>query len=180
MSIQEYSVITFLKKHGKDIIDKERHKYEPLKQEKKEELDNNKNNNELEILREENIRLKTNTNMEWLEKYKFYKNKYKTQKKELKQAKLEIIQVKEEINQLKEMINKIKGKENIDIHGKISELKGESKSKIESSDIENDEVSKEINFIEESEDNKHDIIIKENEEILAALTKMKNVYARIE
>ena len=35
MSIQEHSVITFLKKHGKEIMERERKKYEPIKNENK-------------------------------------------------------------------------------------------------------------------------------------------------
>ena len=59
MSITEHSAITFLKKHGKELLEKERQKYEPIKQEIRED--------ELKELRKENAKLKTKTNIEWLD-----------------------------------------------------------------------------------------------------------------
>ena len=180
MSVQEHSVITFLKKHGKEIIERERQKYEPIKQEHKEEINKISEDNDLEELRKENIKLKTNTNMEWFNKYKFYKNKYKTQKKELKQTKLELIQVREEvetirdeIKQLKIELNNIKGK------GKL-EIKDEIQKYTESSETEEEMEPREVNYIKESDNDEHDNIIQENKEILTALGKMKNVNAILE
>ena len=180
MSVQEHSVITFLKKHGKEIIERERQKYEPIKQEHKEEINKISEDNDLEELRKENIKLKTNTNMEWFNKYKFYKNKYKTQKKELKQTKLELIQVREEIEnirdeikQLKIELNNIKGK------GKL-EIKDEIQKYTESSETEEEMEPREVNYIKESDNDEQDNIIQENKEILTALGKMKNVNAILE
>ena len=42
MSTQEHSVITFLKNHGKEIIEREIQKYAPIKQENKLENKVNK------------------------------------------------------------------------------------------------------------------------------------------
>ena len=181
MSVQEHSVITFLKKHGKEIMERERQKYEPIKQEYKEEKINKiSEDNDLEELRKENVKLKTNTNMEWFNKYKFYKNKYKTQKKELKQTKLELIQVREEVETLKEEIKQLKIElNNIKGKGKL-ETKDEIQKYTESSDTEEEIEPREINYIKESDDNEHDIILQENKEILKALGKMKNVNAILE
>lgn len=102
--------------------------------------------------------------------------------KELKQTKLELIEVKEEVENLREEmkqlrieISKIKGKGKIEITNSEKGIESE----LESSDTEKEE-SHEIKYIEESNHDEHDIIIKENKEILEALGKMKNVNAIIE
>lgn len=103
---KEYNVITFLKNHGKEILEREKYKYEPLKKETtseskaefkidttvieylKSKLEQQKE--EVEEIRTENKKLRLNTNEEWLEKYKKYKNKYKETKKELKEVKRDL------------------------------------------------------------------------------------------
>ena len=139
MSIQEHSVITFLKKHGKEIMERERKKYEPIKNENKVVEQINKQD-ELEELKKENFKLKSKTNTEWLNKYKFYKNKYKTQKKELRETKLELIKVlenveslKNEISQLKIELSRQKGKEKIEFQDSSNET---DKEQIDSSNTE--------------------------------------------
>ena len=177
MSKQEHSVITFLKKHGKEIMERERKKYEPIKNEKVEQIDKK---DELEELKKENFKLKSKTNTEWLNKYKFYKNKYKIQKKELRETKSEVMKVlenvenlKNEISQLKIEVSRLKGKEKIEFQDSSNET---DKEQIDSSNTEEEE----IRYLEESDNKEQEIIIKENQEILEALGKMKNINAIIE
>lgn len=94
MDKKEHNVITFLRNHGKEILERDRYKYEPIRKESKNiensidtekieylQLKLEKQEQELEKLKGENENLKLNTNEEWFNKYKKYKDKYKFVKK---------------------------------------------------------------------------------------------------
>lgn len=208
MNKQEHNVITFLKNHGKEILERERYKYEPIKKEAKDiqnqsdtekekieylQLKLEKQGQELEKIKEENDKLKLNTNKEWFSKYKKYKTKYKSVKKELKETKKELRQVKQELYQeieetknelnfLKEEIKKFKGKIVIDENSQKTISDSESSSNSSKQDIissSNSSKKDVINFIEESESEGKSEIEKENDQIIQALSKMKNINAII-
>ena len=194
---KEYNVITFLKNHGKEILEREKYKYEPLKKETncesktefkidttvieylKSKLEQQKE--EVEEIRTENKKLRLNTNEEWLEKYKKYKNKYKETKKELKEVKRDLRQTKKELNEKTE-----ENKKEIEIlKRQLNKLKDKKKDTSEVSSTvstsEQDNLGKTVNIIEEynssyEENSEMEI---ENKNIIEALERMKNVNAVI-
>ena len=187
-------MITFLKNHGKEILEKERYKYEPIKKETETKLENNEYlqlKNELKELKIMNNKLKLNTKEEWFDKYKKYKDKYKDTKRKLKETKREMKQIKVELQEtnlklsiLEEEIKKLKQKEKkksnkmSKSNNSNSDSSNSDSSSIKNSSNDNNN-EKIINFIEESETEGKSEIEKENDQIMQALRKINNVSAII-
>lgn len=162
----EHGVITFLKNHGDEIVEKGRYKYEPLRKDKTLPSRTNKEKEKLEDLpskieklekeiikvKKENNKLKDNTDKEWYEKYKKYKTKYKTAKRELDKTKIELREALEEIKEQREELSRAKSEWSEELkrtNREIETLKRQLK-RIKGKEIESE--NSEINLEKEERD----------------------------